>query len=289
MDKETISSGTIAGNSVNCEIIGEGLVQDMTEFPIIPSDPYRRHITVEDYISEMSNTTSKPVGHGFVQVNPGNLFKGCYSFIPKHGLPLKVIVLDDTQEDSDVSRIYGHGSLKNGRHEWMIEQLKAGQEEGKLMIIAAHVPIGVAFGQEDGWYDETVERALIAELKAYPNLIMWIAGHRHVNTVTAFPSDDPEHPEDSYWGVETKSLREFPQQFRTFDIVFNNDKTLSVFVTNVDPDIENNWFAEISRHYALASQQIYKQMIPRTGTGPLSYNAELIVPLSEEMQKKLAQ
>ena len=288
MDKETISTGSIAGNSVNCEIIGEGIVAQMTDFPTIPADQDRYAITVDDFIAEMSNTTSLPAGHGFEQANPENRFKGCYSYIPKMGLPLKVIVLDNTQENSDVSRIYGHGSLKNGRYEWLIKQLQTGQKEGKLMIIAAHVPIGVAFGEEVGWFDEAYERALIKELKTYPNLILWISGHRHLNTVKAFPSDDPVHPENSFWAVETKSLREFPQQFRVFDIVLNKDKTLSIFATNVDPDIEENPLAAVSRSLALASQQIYNLMEPFPGSGPISHNVELIIPLSPEMQKKLA-
>ena len=49
--------------------------------------------------------------------------------------------------------------------------------------------------------------------------MLWIAGHRHRNPVTAFASPDPERPELGFWKIETSSLRDFPQQFRTFDIV----------------------------------------------------------------------
>ena len=58
---------------------------------------------------------------------------------------------------------------------------------------------------------------LLATLHNYPNLLLWMAGHRHINTVTPQPSPDPaNHPEYGFWEVETSSLRDFPQQFRTF-------------------------------------------------------------------------
>ena len=49
----------------------------------------------------------------------------------------------------------------------------------------------------------------IDELHSHPNLLMWMAGHRHVNTVKAFVHDNPEQ---AFWQVETSSLLNFPQQ-----------------------------------------------------------------------------
>ena len=77
-------------------------------------------------------------------------------------------------------------------------------------------------------------------LHAYPNLILWIAGHRHINTVTAQPynpADFKDHPERSFWEVETASLRDFPQQLRTFEIRRNADNTISILTTDVDPAV----------------------------------------------------
>ena len=288
MNKTLYSMGTLDGSTPYGTIIGEGVVANMTDIPTITADPNRRAVTISEWINELGNTSTLPVGHGFIQENPGNVFGACYSFEPESDLPLKVIVLDDTRDDNDIyPGIYGQGSLENGRQEWLISQLQAGQDEGKLMIIAAHIPIGVAPGTPLGWYDSTVEANLIAELKTYPNLILWIAGHRHLNKVTAFKSTDPEHPENSFWEVETKSLREFPQQFRTFDIVRNSDNTISIFATNVDPDVEDGSFAAISRSYAIASNQIYGMSEAPSPSGSVSYNVELIKQLSPEMQEKI--
>jgi hypothetical protein len=98
---------------------------------------------------------------------------------------------------------------------------------------------------------------LIAELQSHPNLLMWIAGHRHVNTVKAFVSADPVNaPEKGFWQVETSSLRDFPQQFRTFEILLNSDYTISIVTTDVDPAVQAETPAAKSRAYAIAAQQI---------------------------------
>ncbi len=284
LDLNTYSMGTLDGSTVNGDIIGAGVVSEMKRIPTIPSDPNRHAITKWQMMKEFSTTSSTPKGHGF---NQPNLFNGCYSFEPKSDLPLKVIVLDDTMEDNDKPPFgigYGCGSLGNGRFEWLVRQLQLGQKEGKLMIVAAHIPIGVEPPKSMlGWLDQDDQRAIITELKKYPNFMLWVSGHRHLDTVTAFPSEDKDHPENGFWEVETRSLREFPQQFRSFDIVRNSDNTISIFATNVDPDIKNNSFAAKSRSLAIAAYQTYGR-----SESPLSENVELVKQLSRQMEEKIA-
>jgi hypothetical protein len=129
------------------------------------------------------------------------------------------------------------------------------------------------------------EEELIAKLHTYPNLILWMAGHRHRNAVTALKSPDADRPELGFWEIETSSLRDFPQQFRTFEIVRNNDDTVSIFTTDVDSAVEDGSLAAISRTYAVAAQKIFNNPLGLLPTG--SYNAELVTQLSPEMQAKL--
>jgi hypothetical protein len=68
---------------------------------------------------------------------------------------------------------------------------------------------------------------MLATLHQYPNLVLFMAGHRHMNTVTAQPSPDPVYPEYGFWEVETPALRDFPQQFRTWQLLRNSDNTIS--------------------------------------------------------------
>jgi hypothetical protein len=56
--------------------------------------------------------------------------------------------------------------------------------------------------------------------------------------------------------VETSSLRDFPQQFRTFGIYLNSDYTISIVTVNVDPAVAEGTPAATSRKYAIAVQQI---------------------------------
>jgi hypothetical protein len=83
---------------------------------------------------------------------------------------------------------------------------------------------------------------------------VWIAGHRHLNTVKAFPH--ASEPEKSFWQVETSSLRDYPQQFRTFEIYLNSNYTVSIVTTNVDPAVAEGTPAAKSRKYGIATQQI---------------------------------
>jgi metallophosphoesterase (TIGR03768 family) len=249
-------------------------------------------------MKEFFASTSHPVGHGF-NLRDANSGFACYSFVPKSTVPLKVIVLDDTQREDDGSAdIHGHGFLDQPRYDWLKKELAEGQAAGQLMIIAAHVPIGVEKpGSELSWWDSprnaVTQTDLITELQSHPNFILWLAGHRHLNNIKAFAGATPEN---SFWQVETSSLRDFPQQFRTFEIYLNSDNTVSIVTTNVDPAVRDGTPAAKSRSYAIAAQQIINTNVyANNPTGdpsvkPMpsgSYNAELVVPVTREMQAKL--
>lgn len=289
----TYSAGVLDGSTPYGTIIGSGVVAEMDTIPTVVADPLRKVITKEDVMEQYRNSTSQPSGHGY---NSPDLFNGCYTFEPVADLPIRVIVLDNTMENSDPlppGGIEGYGTLNHARYEWLMEQLQAGQDENKLMIIAAHIPIGVSPETPTGWMPSppnyTSEVNLIHQLQAFPNLILWLSGHRHLNQIMAFPSSDSKRPENGFWQVETKSLREFPQQFRTLEIFRNDDHTLSIFATAVDPDVVPESFADTSRSYAVAAAQILNILPPPPITGPLIDNAELVVPLSPVMQQVIAE
>ncbi|HEX3002492.1 MAG TPA: TIGR03768 family metallophosphoesterase [Methanoregula sp.] len=285
--------GAIDGRTPYGDIIGAGKVSDFPDGPpTVPADPDRRFLSRTEWIREFFSTSSGPAGHGFSESATTTGF-ACYSFEPESDVPVKVIVLDDTMTDENMPDGYssGHGSLDKERYAWLVHELDTGQAEGRLMIIAAHIPVGVEL-QKTGlgslltWdkYAAVSDTDLVAKLHTYPNLLLWIAGHRHQNTITAFPSPDAAHPELGFWEVETASLREFPQQFRTFEIVRNSDNTVSVFTTTVDPSVSDGSPAARSRSYAIAAHQIFDHS---TDSRPGLYNAELVKQLSPEMQVKI--
>lgn len=287
--------GTLNGSTVYGDVFGAGSVEEFKTQPTTPADPSRYSLSTKGWMNEFFNTTSNPPGHGFGQANVDSGFAN-YSFLPKSDLPIKVIVLDDTQSNNDSndpivngfgkgSFGYGHGSLDNARYDWLVSELDKGQTAGQLMIIAAHEPIGVEKAPSMMAWNPTLEARLVEKLHTYPNLILWVSGHRHLNVVTAMKSPDPKRPELGFWEVETSSLREFPQQFRTFDIARNSDGTISIFATNVDPAVKEGSFAALSRSYAIAAKQIFNYSLPLVPSS--SYNAELVKQLTPEMQAKI--
>ncbi|MCE1245623.1 MAG: TIGR03768 family metallophosphoesterase [Firmicutes bacterium] len=310
--------GTLDCSTENAEIVKAGPVGDFSSPPKVVADSNRRSLLKTEWINEFFDTTSYPVGHGFSKSNVKNDF-ACYSFVPNPDVPLKVIVLDDTQIENDGSKdIHGHGYLTEERWVWLKNELAAGDAAGQLMIIAAHIPIGVENEQsETGWWinpnpntppNACTLKELVTELQKHPNLLMWIAGHRHVNTVKAFISTDSTRPENGFWQVETPSLRDFPRNLRTFEIFANNDNTISIVALDVDPAVAKGSPAEKSRKYAVATEQIYKNNMAPNNPGadpnlpadiedptikPMNpqtyiYNAELLKQLSPDMQKKIA-
>jgi metallophosphoesterase (TIGR03768 family) len=281
--------GCLDGRTPCGDIFGIGPVADFATPPkVLAADPDRRSLTKSEWMSEFFTTASSLKGHGFDAAAVDAGF-ACYTFEPKAGVPVRVLALDDTQRDDDpYDNGYGHISLDRERHDWLIGELDRGQADGVLMIIAAHCPIGVekvpgpmswsssAFGSEED---------LLAKLHTYPNLILWIAGHRHCNAVTVFPSPNADRPELGFWEVETSSLRDFPQQLRTFELLRGDDDTVSILAVDVDPVVEDGSPAATSRTFGVAAQLIFDNPVGRLPTG--SYNAELVVPLSREMKARL--
>jgi len=305
--------GVLDGSTPYGDIKGAGPVVTFNSSPKVVPDPDRRSLLRTEWITEFFNTSSNPVGHGLNLVDTKQE-KGfaCYSFVPKSNVPIKVIVLDDTQMETDGSTgVHGYGFLDRARWDWLKKELADGDAAGQLMVIAAHIPIGVD-NSFTGWWPDPQNAVtisgLIAELHSHPNLLMWIAGHRHLNTVKAFLTDDPTRPERGFWQVETSSLRDFPQQFRTFEIYLNSDYTISIVTTDVDPAVKEGTPAAVSRKYAVAAYQItgnnlspnipgsdptsigyptapdptIKSMLPSC-----SYNATLFKQLSPAMKAKM--
>ncbi len=288
--------GVVNGLTPFGNIYGAGPEGDFQAPPAIVADANRRTLatdisTTQAWMQEFFNTTSQPIGHGFTQ---SNLDKdsACYSFVPKSDIPIKFIVLDDTVKGADQPD-YAAGALDDARYQWLIGELQAGQAANQLMVIAAHVPIKPQNSLTDTapfpmWPGpEYTDDYVLNTLHQYPNLIMWMAGHRHVNVVT--PQPDPGgDPTLGFWEVETCSLRDFPQQFRTFDIRRNQDNTVSILITNVDPAVQGNSPAYKSRGYAIGAARVYATY-PLNDTTSHSYNAELVVQLTPVMQSVVSQ
>jgi metallophosphoesterase (TIGR03768 family) len=291
--------GVVDGTTPFGNVIEWGLTNLFDTPPTVAADTNRHSLTTDvswptNYINEFFNTASSPPGHGFNLANTGSL-AACYTFEPLTNLPLKVIVLDDTCKSNQLDQasvFYGGGWVDGTRYAWLTNDLQKGQDAGQLMIIATHIPINPQSDLFDtnrvtGFYDTQTETNLIATFHHYPNLILLMAGHRHKNVVTPHPSPDPNHPEYGFWQVETASLRDFPRQFRTWEILRNSDNSISILTTCVDPVVETNSPAWKSIGYAVGAFRIFGNGA-FDDTSSHTYNAELVEQLTAAMQAKIA-
>jgi metallophosphoesterase (TIGR03768 family) len=283
--------GTIDGSTPYGNVIGVGLVADfivggVTNAPTIAPDSNRYSLTTSNWMREFFTTTSKPVGHGFSQANITNSF-ACYSFEPKTNLPLKIIVLDDTMTDQDLDP-NGQGGLDTNQLAWLVHELDKGQAQGKLMIVTAHIPIEL-IGMTNTTNSVISSSNLLVKLHTYPNLILWVAGHMHRNNIKPQRSPYLDRPEYGFWEVENPSLRDMPQEFRTYEILRNTDNSISIRVTDIDPDAPTHSQADISRGFSVGASRIFG--VPSTNlTDTASYteNGELVKLLTPPMQAKIA-
>lgn len=329
--------GTINGASEIGQIINAGAVGSFKTPPLNLPNLERRSLTKQQWIAEFFNTSTLPKGHGFNLVNPAYTNEepgfSCYSFLPKAEIPLRVIVLDNVQDPQDGSHdIHGHGYLSATRVKWLRQELALAKKHQELIIITSHVPLAVApIGSEMEWWESSRDphaklhnaislSDLIAEIQASGQVLCWLAGHRHVNTIKAFKAPSGAPPENGFWQIETSSLHDFPQQFRTLQVYLNSDYSISIVTLNIDPAVREGAPAESGRRMAIAAQQIIQNDIrpnapnvekafgvlhvasmdptrPQNGSvdpsiryGSLdgvpysaSYNAELLKPLSPEM------
>ena len=180
------------------DIYGAGPEADFHEPPTVVADANRHTLasatsTTHELDAEFFNTTTQPVGHGFTQANLDQ-DSACYSFVPKSDIPIKFIVLDDTVKGPGQAN-YAAGALDDTRYHGWSTNCEAGQAANQLMVIAAHVPIMPQNSLTDTtpfpmWPGpEYTDDYVLNMLHHYPNLILWMAGHRHVNVVT--PQPDP--------------------------------------------------------------------------------------------------
>jgi metallophosphoesterase (TIGR03768 family) len=284
-------TGTVDGSTPYGTIIGAGSVSNyvvggVTNAPTVAPDPNRYSLTRNNWMREFFTTTSQPVGHGFSQANIAADF-AYYSFVPKATLPLKVIVLDDTMTDENFD-FNGQGGLDTNQLAWLVRELDQGQAHDQLMIIAAHIPIELV-GMSGSTNSIISGTNLVYLLNTYPNLLLWVTGHMHRNNIKAHPSPYTDRPEYGFWEVENPSLRDFPQEFRTFEILRNTDNSISMMVTDIDPYAPTNSQADISRGFAVGASRI--SAMPSTSltdTDSYTQNAELVKMLTPPMQIKIA-
>ena len=155
---------------------------------------------------------------------------------------------------------YNSGSIGQLQIDWLETELarahsRAFDEAGgevttggtdQLVVLFSHFTIGTMTGAipDPARPDERRYEGpeLVAFLQRWPNIVAWVNGHTHTNTVTPVP--DPSGRTNGFWEITTASHVDFPEQARIVEVVDNGDGTLSLICTMlehaapaaVDPD-----------------------------------------------------
>jgi metallophosphoesterase (TIGR03768 family) len=275
---------------------------------IDPADPYGRIIKVgvpsgnpEDYkitpnpnrsfVKDTDFISMFPKGHG-INDNPNGSNIGCYTFEPDPQKPLRVIVFNNTAPQDTVFATTprkinaAYAFVTTDNFKWLQEQLAKAEKDNKLVIVAMHIPTGMV----GLWSASPVkESEFVAELNNHSNVLLLLAGHRHLNTVIPYASTKQGSPEYGFWQVETPSLRDFPQQFRMYKIVLHDNGIVSIHITDTDPDIQEGSMLQKARGYAITASQLFPEPLSLVIDNKPSrvYNAVLYKKISSEMQAVL--
>jgi metallophosphoesterase (TIGR03767 family) len=228
---------------------------------VVTADQDRRIIDRHAVVEQYFRTSGKPAGHGFTKSNL-NLGTAYYAF--DRGL-VRGVVLDTVNPNG-----YSEGSIDPDQLAWLERELQAhsrswikadgnvhrGSARNRLIVIFSHHTIDTMTNPIRG-ADDPRERILGTEVRAlllrYPNVVLWVNGHTHVNSVTAHPRAAGAAVPGGFWEVNTASHIDFPQQARLVELADNGDGTLSVFGTIVDSDAPLTPPASIAAPAALAS------------------------------------
>ncbi|MDQ2839047.1 MAG: TIGR03767 family metallophosphoesterase [Actinomycetota bacterium] len=208
---------------------------------LVTPDENRRPLSRQQTIAEHFKTTGTPHGHGFTSWNLST-GKAYYAF--DHGCEqaeVRGIVLDTVNP-------YGgsEGSIDADQLAWLTGELTAASSRylaadgslvrrrtrDKLVVIYSHHTMETMTNAAG--VGRVLGPAVRDLLLRFPNVVLWINGHTHRNTVTSFARPAGSTVPGGFWEINTASHIDWPQQARVVELVDNGDGTLSIFGTLID-------------------------------------------------------
>lgn len=230
-----------------------------------------------------SPATPGPVGHGFTQQN----IDSGQTWWKTDAAPwLRVFGLNTCNQV-----IGADGAVPQDQYDWLESELQAAQRDNVLAIVASHhnsftleniAEPAIGPSQPLIHADQFIEM-----LQQYPNMIAWVNGHTHINTITPHAKQGG----GGFWEITTASCVDYPQQQQTIEIVDNRDGTISIFTTALNHDSPATWtkndysqqgLASLSRTLAANAWQF--EPLPRTGS-EFDRNTELLLPSPFDLEK----
>lgn len=252
----------------------------------VEGDPARKLFHQAGFMQAHFDTTDNPgpVGHGFTQ---NNLDTGQTWWKADVGPRLRLFGLDTCNQVMGAD-----GAVPQDQFDWLEGELSKAEKEGVLCMVLSHHNSKTL---ENGALPAIgpSQRLVHAEefitmLHRFPHMVAWINGHTHINTIVAHQD---ERNGGGFWEVTTASCVDFPQQQQTFELIDNQDGTLSIFATTLDHlsaavwkegDLSNRGLASLSRE--LSANDWTANPLMRRGS-ELDRNVELLLPAPFDLSK----
>ena len=209
-----------------------GLLDDLarrSDTRTVTADPRRAPFTTEEYLAALRSPRFEgagPVGHGYAEdADAAHLY-----YVHRLGPRVVAVSLDTTNQAGGAD-----GSVGTAQLEWLDRTLAEHADD--YVLVFSHHP---SWTMENLVPDPRVpdERrhdgdAVLAVLHDHPNVLAWVTGHCHRNTIKARGHRDPRR---AFWEVNTVSHVDAPQQARVIEVAANHDGTVSLLTTMLDAD-----------------------------------------------------
>ncbi|MEC3954054.1 hypothetical protein VMT65_13535 [Nocardia sp. CDC153] len=268
--------------------------------PSRPIEPRadRRVIGPAEYVRAHLDSPTQPPGHGFTEQNlaDGTTYY-CYDAVPG----LRMIVLDSTHPSGHVT-----GSIGARQRDWLIDRLtevhsEYRDEDGalvrtgnpdRIVVLASHHGLTMM----DNTVPDAERRYHAADLEAlahrFGNVVLWIAGHEHRNSVVPHTRDG-----GGFWHVLTSGLCEWPCQTRALELSLapadSGEDLLVIRSTMIDhaaparPGAELNLWDLAAWHRELSYNEPTRVGGPHSAGTPADRNVDLLVPIAPALAAAL--
>ncbi len=209
----------------------------------VTADPDRRAVSRREFVEAHFQPDARPYGHGF---DERNRLDGTAYYV--HDLPgVRMIALDTTCLAGGAD-----GCLDEDQARWLEQRLtevhaqyrapdgttrRTGNED-RLVVVFSHHGVETLAGAPShaGPSGSALLGGpeLLRILHRFDNVVLWLNGHTHTNTVR--PRRHPDDPARGFWEVTTCAVVDWPCQTRVVEILDNADGTLSITCTMLDHD-----------------------------------------------------
>jgi metallophosphoesterase (TIGR03767 family) len=209
----------------------------------VTADPARRPVTRQEFVEAHFRPGSRPAGHGFTERNRRD---GTAYYV--HDTPaVRMIALDTNCLAGGAA-----GCLDHDQARWLEARLaevhsaywapdgsavSTGHDD-RLVVIFSHHGVDALASAQVGHAGPDGQPLLggadvLALVHRFPNVVLWLNGHTHINAVRARRAPAP--PAGGFWEVTTCAIVDWPCQTRLVELV-DSGGYLSVVCTMLDHD-----------------------------------------------------